>query len=44
MPRYLERRQTAIWNGRVRSVEQRAIPLFASSCIFMMSALTWSAP
>ncbi|WP_437625683.1 hypothetical protein [Sorangium sp. So ce1151] len=44
MPRYLEQRQTAIWNGRVRGVEQRPIPLFASSCIFMMSALPWSAP
>ncbi|WP_437308105.1 hypothetical protein [Sorangium sp. So ce388] len=37
MWRYPDRRQTAIWNGRVRGVEQGAIRLFAPSCIIMMS-------
>ncbi|WP_437752358.1 hypothetical protein [Sorangium sp. So ce1389] len=42
MWRYTERRQAAIWNGRVQSVEQGAIPLFASSCIFIMNASTFA--
>ncbi|WP_437319575.1 hypothetical protein [Sorangium sp. So ce385] len=44
MPRYTERRQAAIWNGRVQGMEQRSIALFASSCIFMSRAPIGSTP